>query len=276
MTGHSEGAAGRGSILVADDNRLVQISLREILRRFGFDPAVVSDGRSALEALQGGGYEMVFLDLQMPVVNGLDCIREIRRREGKGAAGRLPVVVITGNPVEEVQDECHSAGADDVLTKPFTVEKLADVLERWLPSGDSAPSPAPFPEGRERAPIEEPAQVSVSTERIAEIRHLEAQGSANLMRRMVDLYRTGSAKLIEELGQALRDGDAEALAVAAHELKSSSGSVGGTRLHMLCTDMERLGRQGLLGGAEGLVSLIQAEHALVLGVLSKEVSTEND
>jgi HPt (histidine-containing phosphotransfer) domain-containing protein len=116
----------------------------------------------------------------------------------------------------------------------------------------------------------------VSTERIAEIRRLEADGAAGLMRRMAELYRSGSAKLIEKIRDALREGDAGAMAAAAHELKSSSGSVGSERLCMLCSDLERLGRQEILHGAEGLLSLVEAEQQVVLEALSKELSSGND
>ena len=275
MTGHTEGSNRRGRILIADDNRLIQLSLGEILRRLSFDSKVVSDGQSALEELEAGVYGMVFLDLNMPVVNGIGCVREIRRREGEASTARLPVVIITGELEAKVRDECLLAGADDVLTKPFTIEKLSGVLDRRLPGGDSASKPDPLPEEEERVSARQ-QPVSMNTVRIAEIRSLESQGSEDLMRRMVELYRTGSARLIEEIKNALRQGDGQALAAAAHELKSSSGSVGGERLCRLCTDMERLGRLGLLDGAEGLLSLVEAEQRVVLGVLSKEVSSDDD
>jgi CheY-like chemotaxis protein/HPt (histidine-containing phosphotransfer) domain-containing protein len=276
MSSHSEGSAGRGTILIADDNRLVRLGLGEILRRLGYDSRDAPDGRSALDELRRGGYDMLFLDRQMPVLSGIECLREIRRREEEKAADRLPVIVITGDQAEKIRGECLMAGADDVLTKPFTVEKLADILKRWLPGGDSKPGFPPFPKGRKRAPAGKQQPASMNAERIAEIRRLEADGAVDLMGRMAELYRSGSAKLIEEIRAALRDGDAGAMAAAAHELKSSSGSVGGERLCMLCSDMERLGRKGLLGGAEGLLSLVEAEQRVVLGVLSKELSSEKD
>jgi CheY-like chemotaxis protein len=276
MTGQSEGAAGRGPILVADDNRLIQVGLSELLRRLGFDSKVVSDGRAALEELQGGGYGMLFMDRQMPVMSGIECLRKIRGREKEESAARLPVIVITGDPSEKVRDECLTAGADDVLTKPFAVEKLTEVLERWFPGGVSKPGPGPVSGGGERAGTGKQPPVSMNAERIAEIRRLEADGAAGLLGRMAELYRRGSAKLIEEIGAAIRNGDAGAMAAAAHELKSSSGSVGGERLCMLCSDMERLGRKGLAHGAEGLLSLVEAEQQVILGVLSKELSSEKD
>jgi len=275
MTGHTEGSNRRGRILIADDNRVIQLCLGEFLRRLSFDSKVVSDGRSALGELEAGGYDMVFLDLNMPVVNGIGCVREIRRRESEGSTGRLPIVIITGELEAEVREECLLAGADDVLTKPFTIEKLSGVLDRRFAGGDSVSKPAPLPQVEERAPAGQ-QPVSVNTARIAEIRSLEAQGSENLMRRMIELYRTSSAGLIQEIRGTLRRGDGQAMAAAAHELKSSSGSVGGERLCKLCTDMERIGQLGLLDGAEGLLSLLEAEQRVVLGVLSKEMSSEND
>lgn len=278
MTGHFEGTAGRGRILVADDNQMIQLSLGALLRRLGFDTTVVSDGRAALDELEREKYGMVLMDLNMPVVNGIDCIRQIRRSVDEGRGGRLPVIAMTGETGAEVREECLSTGADDVLRKPFKLEELSAVLDNWFPEGDPVPAPAPSPgEGEGDVTRQPPSQPgSLNTARIAEIRRLENQGSADLMRRMAELYRTGSPGLIERIRAALRNGDGEALANAAHELKSSSGSIGGERLCMLCSDMERLARQGLLDGAKGLLSLVEAEQQAVLAAISKELSSEKD
>lgn len=277
MTGNPEIAGGGRLVLIADDNPLIRLGLGEVLRRLGFDARVVSDGQAALDELEGGEYAIAFLDLNMPVMNGIDCIREIRRRESEGGPERLPVIAITGEQEMEAREECLSAGADDVLTKPFTVEKLSGVLGRWFPAVLSSPAPAPASEeGEGAAPGRKPSQAaSLSSKKIAEIRRLEAEGATDLMRRMVELFRASSRELVEELGRSLSDGNVGGVADAAHELKSSSGSVGGERLRMLCSDMERLGRKGTLDGAEGLLSLIRAERQAVLGALSEELSSEH-
>lgn len=278
MNDHREGAACRGRILVADDNQMIQLSLGAILRRIGFDTTIVSDGRATLEELARERYGMVLMDLNMPVVNGIDCIRQIRRSEDEGTVGRLPVIAMTGETGTAVREECLSAGADDVLGKPFKLEELSAVLDSWFPEGDAVPAPAPSPgEGEGDVTGQPPSQPgSLNAARIAEIRRLENQGSAGLMRRMAELYHTGSPGLIERIRTALRHGDGEALALAAHELKSSSGSIGGERLCMLCSDMERLARQGLLDGAKGLLSLVEAEQQAVLAAISKVLSPEKD
>ncbi len=221
---------------------------------------------------------MALVDLNMPMVNGIDCIRQIRTREREGAGERLPVIAMTGETGAEVREECLTAGADDVLGKPFKLEDLSAVLDNRFPDGDPVPAPAPSPGGGERVVTAKPPSppAPLNTARLAEIRRLEEQGSEGLMRRMAELYRRGSAGLIERIGTALRDGDGEELARAAHELKSSSGSIGGERMCMLCGDIERLARQGLLDGARGLLPLVETEQQAVLDAISEELSPGKD
>jgi CheY-like chemotaxis protein len=106
-----------------------------MLKKLGLKPKLAEDGRQALEELAGSDYDLVLMDCQMPVMDGYEACREIRRGE-KG--GQIPVIALTANVSGSDRKKCRDAGMDDFLAKPFTMDEIAAVLERWLPPEKTA------------------------------------------------------------------------------------------------------------------------------------------
>ena len=114
------------SVLVAEDNVVNQMVIEAMLETLGCEVRIAEDGAEALEALEADAFDLVFMDCQMPVVDGLDATREARRR-----GHRLPIVAATANAMAGDRERCFEAGMDDYLSKPFTNASVADVLARW-------------------------------------------------------------------------------------------------------------------------------------------------
>lgn len=122
-----------GLVLVVDDNATNRLVLESILRKQGCEVESATDGEAALARIRAGGkYALVFMDCQMPVMDGLDATRAIRRWEREHGAVRHPVVALTAAAFEEDRQRCLEAGMDDFLTKPVEIGQLQAVLERWL------------------------------------------------------------------------------------------------------------------------------------------------
>jgi signal transduction histidine kinase/ActR/RegA family two-component response regulator/tetratricopeptide (TPR) repeat protein len=117
-------------ILLVDDNRVNMLVSTHALRKLGCDVVYAEDGQKALDALAREAFDLVLMDVRMPVLNGLDATRELRRREGDGP--RLPVVALTAGALLHEQKECFEAGMDDFASKPFTTDSIREVLARWL------------------------------------------------------------------------------------------------------------------------------------------------
>lgn len=130
----------RGRTLVVENNALNQIVVRWLLGRFGLVPELADNGIEALERVETGHYDLVFMDCQMVDMDGYEATREIRRREHASHRPRLPIVAMTAGAMTDDRDACFAAGMDDYLTKPLTRESLLAVLQRWLPA-EGAPSP---------------------------------------------------------------------------------------------------------------------------------------
>jgi CheY-like chemotaxis protein len=117
-------------ILVVDDCRINQKITMRTLTRLGYPAHVVADGQQALEALKRYPYALVLMDCQMPVMNGHQAAREIRRRETPGE--HLPIIAYSTSSLSEEQTKCFTAGMDAFVEKPCTPEYLEAVLQHWL------------------------------------------------------------------------------------------------------------------------------------------------
>jgi len=117
------------SVLVVEDNRINRLMTLRMLQHFGHAADVVHNGRECLEALDGKAYDLVLMDLQMPVMDGLTAAREIRRRHSHRSATPPPYIcALTANVMAEDRAGCLAAGMDDFLTKPMHLEDLKRVV----------------------------------------------------------------------------------------------------------------------------------------------------
>jgi len=123
-------------VLLVEDNAVNQAVATALLGRLGIEAEVASDGSVALEMLSAGadGYAAVLMDCQMPVLDGFAATRAWRERERRDGRARLPVIAMTANSLAEAGAACTAAGMDDFIAKPFTLQELQDVLERWMPA----------------------------------------------------------------------------------------------------------------------------------------------
>ena len=113
-------------ILVAEDNTVNQIVLQAMLARFGYSCDFAANGREAIEALRRQHYDLIFMDVRMPEVDGLSATREIRRME---SASLTYIMGLTANATVDDRRDCEAAGMDGYLTKPITAEKLTVTLK---------------------------------------------------------------------------------------------------------------------------------------------------
>ena len=260
-------APAGAAILLVEDNLINQQVALGILQIQGHRVTIANNGREAVEALAAGHFDLVLMDCHMPEMDGFEATMEIRRREHAAGAARTPVIALTANAMAHDREECLNAGMDDHLSKPFSIQGIEQMLERWLPrtrvASPAGAGPSGVPSDDQRAKVIDRAVLD-------QLGMLRTNGKPELLARTINLYLAESPKLIDKLRQAAAADNAPEIARVAHSLKSCSANVGAKTLSAYCADIEASARRADTAGAEHLVKKIASEHGRVHLALSSE------
>jgi len=244
-------------VLLVEDHKVNQEVTRGLLELLGCEVAIAENGRQALEAIPGLAPDVIFMDCQMPEMDGFTTTAEIRRRETQTGSRRVPIIALTANAMLEDRERCLAAGLDDYLSKPFSPQELRETLIRWLPEEKMVKSP-PLYQGLEQ-------------ETFNLFRVLAKDGAAKLFTAIIQPSLESTPRLIETLQHAASQADVAALHYAAHTLKSSSASLGALALAALCQDLEITSKTGNVAHAVELLPTLEAEYQAVRKALSAEL-----
>jgi two-component system, sensor histidine kinase and response regulator len=210
-------------VLIAEDNEVNQLVIETMLAKRGFQVDIANDGAEALAKLAHGSYAAVFMDCQMPNVDGYEATGRIRASERDGA--RLPVIAMTAHAMAGDRERCLGAGMDDYLSKPLRPEALDAVLERWLgmaPAGADGPA------------VEAALEGLIDEARMRTFR----DDYPDIVDQLVDLFLSSTPPLLEELRTAHDGDDRDELRRTAHKLKGSCQNIGATFMATLCRSLE--------------------------------------
>ncbi len=261
-------SAGDGAVslrvLLAEDNLVNQKVALRMLERLGVRAEVAANGREAVDALERTPYDLVFMDVQMPVMDGLEATRHIRRAL---PAERQPrIIAMTANAMEGDRERCLEAGVDDYVAKPVRAEQLAAVVEA------AALGQPPLVREAEAAPPHTPSFDRRQVEDLAD-------RDAAFLRELLGVYLTDTPALLASMAQALGSGlpDArDALQNAAHSLKASSHSCGALEVCEAAEALEtwcRAAGEADAATAEALVGAVQDAFAGARAEIERYVRT---
>ena len=244
-------------ILVAEDNETNQQVIQRQLNLLGFAADIASDGQAALERWRTGDYELVLTDLHMPKMDGYALTHAIRAEENN--AHRHTVIIALTASVRKGEDlRCGVAGMDDYLSKPTTLEKLKEKLDKWLPDPQSADatilSEASMMSAIQNT-VSKPLDVSVLEALIGD--------NPELIRAFLHDFHSSATQIAAVLKSAYEAGQTEQVWAQAHKLKSSARSVGARELGELCAKIERAGQAGQIEVMDALVPRFEVEMAAV-------------
>ncbi|MCC5806745.1 MAG: transporter substrate-binding domain-containing protein [Opitutales bacterium] len=207
-------------ILVAEDNLTNQFVMRGILRKFGIEPDIVSNGAAAAEAAETNRYDLVLMDVQMPLTDGFEATRRIRKIATGATRATVPVIAVTAYAMSGDRRRCFDAGMDDYLAKPVVPFTLAQCLRKWLlPAGPAAQPPADG--GAPPDNGSHPLQSSAAFTPEAVTRDM--MGDETIVRELIDSYLADAPRDMDQLGKAVSAGDCHAVREHAHSLKGATG-----------------------------------------------------
>jgi signal transduction histidine kinase/DNA-binding response OmpR family regulator len=216
-------------VLVVEDNAINQKVARHLLEHFGCRVDVAANGREAVAMTERIPYDLVFMDVQMPEMDGLTATVTIRARERSGGHRRLPIVAMTARAMTGDSERCLGAGMDGYISKPVTSDRLHEILTRFLEGGGPG--------------IELPASPGESTtERLApmDMTRLNeiARGNPAVEKDLIELYLQTGEQLLSTMESALRKGDLASVQRSAHTFKGASANLGAVRVHDLLLSIE--------------------------------------
>jgi CheY-like chemotaxis protein/anti-sigma regulatory factor (Ser/Thr protein kinase) len=129
-------------VLAAEDNSVNQLVLKTLLHQIGVEPLVVENGQEALDAWKNAGWDVILMDMQMPVMDGLTAARAIRQAEADMGRARTPIIALTANAMSHQIQQCLAAGMDGHVAKPIEAARLFAALEAALAEGEQASTAA--------------------------------------------------------------------------------------------------------------------------------------
>ena len=235
-------------LLLADDNPINQKVGLSVLSKLGYLADVANNGFEVLKALEQKPYDILFLDVQMPEMDGLEAARQICQRWGPDKRPRI--IAMTGNALMGDREKCLQAGMDDYISKPVRIGDLQSALERWGPLRTRNPDTSFY-----RRPNSQPTESLLDQSIIAELRDMPPSEGVSMLHELVDLFLDGAPQRIAQIGESIED--PSKLAFHAHALKSMSLNLGAKRIVELSEKLEELGRAGNINEARPLLKELE-------------------
>jgi two-component system, sensor histidine kinase and response regulator len=248
-------AQSRARILVVEDNAVNQLVALGQLQRLGHEAIVAASGRDALDALRESRFDLVLMDCQMPDMDGYEAARIIRGLDAPYA--NIPIIAITAHALPGEREKCFASGMNDYLAKPVSLEQLGAVIRLWA-SRTSASAPA----ASENMMEGDDTHV-LDRERVSSFLAI-SRTQDGFLDGLVKTFRQDVPARLDALRAAASSGDAHDLALAAHALKSSSGSVGAKRMYAVASALEQAALAGRLEGADEAIEQLAAEFKRVM------------
>jgi CheY-like chemotaxis protein len=238
--------AGRAlTVLVAEDTAFNQKFILRLLERWGHVAVLAEDGRQAVAAFSAGRFDIVFMDVAMPEVDGLEAARAIRRVE-ESRGGRTPIIAMTAHAIKGDRERCLAAGMDDYLSKPIDSEKLRRMINRLVPD-----------EGGPAAPADGGAPTRTED-------FLKAfENDWGFFKEVVEVFCADYPNLLAALHHAAAATDAPAFMRAAHSLKGMLRNFQAEAAAERASALEKMGRAGAMTGAGPLTDAL-AEDLIAL------------
>ncbi len=301
---------GQLKILLAEDNVINQKLAIGVLSRFGHDITVAGDGQQAIDALERDTFDVVLMDVQMPVMDGFTATKEIRELEA-GTGRHVPIIAMTAHAMKGDREKCIEMGMDEYVAKPIRItvlrEKLAKVLAESPTSADAQDLREPGsnvqvePDVAADSDIQPPSAAAPKSEGEAtaddsaspppaavesdgkgdhqvggsinwEHARTTVAGDEQLLRELLSIYLGESKKLMSEIELGVHAKDREELHRAAHTLKGASMSVGAQHTAELAQRLEEIGDHGPFDGARETLDRLKSSLAQVVETIKDHLS----
>lgn len=277
-------------ILLVEDNQVNQEVAKGLLEIIGCNVQIANNGKEALMLYHKANFDLILMDCHMPIMDGIEATKEIRKLEQTTHnKHRMPIIALTANVQQGIEQLCNEAGMDDYLSKPFERKQLEDVLKHWTNANVLAGNSKTFetmalakvnklpPSNKSTSKVPSSTETDepiLQRKALDNILVLHQPGTPNILKRIINLYLESSPELIASIKQAIADSDQVSLFNAAHALKSSSANLGANALAEYCQAIER--KESPLKQASTLLVPLENQYHAVRKALHIELARLTD
>ncbi|MCH7839693.1 MAG: response regulator [Planctomycetes bacterium] len=241
-----------GRILLVEDDRVNRMVALGLLQQYDHQVTTAENGRQALEILKQQTFDLVFMDVQMPEMDGFEATKQIRENaEWRG----LPVIAMTALAMKGDRERCLEAGMDDYITKPLKSVELRQVVSKWLSSSTSPAKSA----GSPGTPVAQEAHRELHAVRPMDVEKAVSQlgGDRELFDEALAAFLNSIPQALSEIHGAISDGNAGRLQMAGHALKGGAASLCAEPMRAIAGQLEKMGKEGELVEAEAMLKELQ-------------------
>ncbi len=251
-------------ILVTEDNIVNQRLADAMLRKLGFTPDVVPNGREAVAKMCSSDYDIVLMDVQMPVMDGVEATSLIRNKSSKVRNHNVPIVAMTAHALKGDREKCIEAGMDDYISKPIDFNKLKNVIYKWTRKGN--------PKTGDNIPQEEQEEKIFDLESLSE-RLLDDD---SIIVEVLGVFIEDTPHQLEALRHACDEKNSSLVSSIAHTVKGSTANIGGMCMAELAKKIEFSARDGDLASAIALFSELEYQYSLLEAELRRYLKSKQE
>ena len=217
-------------VLVVEDNPINQKVAIGMLKTLGIDASYVAEnGKDALDQLMKYEFDLIFMDMQMPVLDGVETTRKIRNSTSGVINTKIPIIAMTANAMKGAEEVCKKAGMDDYIAKPIKLEQLSEMVGKWLQKIQKEPIKS------------EPVKKTVQVEGVIFDKAVMMENLGNnmdLINDIMAIFLENTASNLKKMDALLAKDEFEEAAKVAHAIKGSSGNVTSEILYNIALKLE--------------------------------------
>jgi CheY-like chemotaxis protein/HPt (histidine-containing phosphotransfer) domain-containing protein len=250
----------KGRVLLVEDTPINQMVGLSMLKRLGLRADAVADGREALAALERLPYDLVFMDVQMPVMDGLEATSRIRAPDSKVLNRQIPIVAMTASAYAEDLQRCLDAGMDAYLSKPVMLSDVAGALEKWLPQELDEELASPDGSSSDSLVLAE-LELLFSGLPVFDRAGLSARllDDEELVRMVCGYYLDETPRQIDLMDEYLKGSDSRKIEIHAHSLKGAAANLSAERMRALAGRLESLAHDGRIDAVAARATALRSE-----------------
>ena len=269
VTRHSlrENRREKTRILLAEDNIINQQVAIGILKKIGINVDAVANGEEAVIALENVSYDLVLMDLQMPVMGGIEATKNIRSSMSNVINSNVPIIALTANAMKGDKEKCLEAGMNDYLSKPIVSKDLLETIEKWLPKHNDSQEKSYKPKEEKISP--KPISIPIFDKTALIERML---GDEEMSKDILKAFIHDTPEQIKILKEKIEEKDMGAVERQAHSIKGSAAMIGGDALASFALTLEQAGAAGDLDIVSNGISELENHFQMLKKEIDKIIS----